>query len=65
MRVVIAGARFGGLDIANCPAGSLGDRVDVTPTKLHVTFGRTAVETIPPPCRVIAKLDISFRGERT
>jgi len=74
MRVVIAGAGFGGLEIATCLSEALGDGVDVTLidkndsfvlgyAKLDVMFGRTAPEAIHLPYSAIAKVGVTFRQE--
>ncbi|MGA2381893.1 MAG: FAD-dependent oxidoreductase [Gemmatimonadales bacterium] len=74
MRVVIAGAGFGGLEIATCLSEALGDEVDVTLIdkndsfvlgykKLDVMFGRTAPEAIHLPYRAFAKPGVTFKQE--
>jgi len=74
MRVVIAGAGFGGLEIATCLSEALGDGVDVTLidkndsfvlgyAKLDVMFGRTAPEAIHLPYGAFAKRGVTFRQE--
>jgi sulfide:quinone oxidoreductase len=74
MRVVIAGAGFGGLEIATCLSEALGDGVDVTLidqndsfvlgyAKLDVMFGRTAPDAIHLPYRAIAKPGVTFKQE--
>ena len=75
MRVVIAGAGFGGLEIATCLSEVLGDGVDVTLidkndsfvlgyAKLDVMFGRTAPGAIHLPYRAFAKRGVAFKQER-
>jgi sulfide:quinone oxidoreductase len=74
MKVVIAGAGFGGLEIATCLSEALGDGIDVTLidkndsfvlgyAKLDVMFGRTAPEAIHLPYRAIAKPGVTFKHE--
>jgi sulfide:quinone oxidoreductase len=74
MRVVIAGAGFGGLETATCLSEALGDAVSVTLIdksdsfvlgfkKLDVMFGRTAPDAIHLPYRAIAKRGVTFRQE--
>ena len=75
MRVVIAGAGFGGLEIATCLSEALGDGVAVTLIdqsdsfvlgyqKLDAMFRRTAPDAIHIPYRAIAKPGVTFRQER-
>jgi len=72
MKVVIAGAGFGGLEIATSLSETLGDGVTVTLidkndsfvfgyAKLDVMFGRTAPDAIHLPYRAIAKPGVTFR----
>ena len=74
MKVVIAGAGFGGLETATCLSEALGDKVDVTLidksdsfvfgfSKLDVMFGRAAPEAVHVPYRAISKAGVTFRQE--
>ncbi len=74
MKVVIAGAGFGGLETATCLSEALGSDVDVTLvdkndsfvigySKLDVMFGRTTAEAIHWPYRAFAKAGVTFRQE--
>ena len=74
MKVVIAGAGFGGLEIATCLSETLGGEVAVTLidkndsfvlgyAKLDVMFGRTPPEAIHLPYRAFAKPGVTFKQE--
>ena len=74
MKVVIAGAGFGGLETATCLSDSLGSDADVTLidksdsfvfgySKLDVMFGRTMPDAIHFPYRACAKAGVTFRRE--
>ncbi len=74
MKVLIAGAGFGGLETATCLSEALGRDVDVTLidkndsfvigySKLDVMFGRTTPEAIHWPYRAFAKTGVTFRQE--
>jgi sulfide:quinone oxidoreductase len=74
MKVVIAGAGFGGLETATCLSEALGSGVDVTLidkndsfvlgySKLDVMFGRTTPDAIHFPYRAFAKKGVTFRRE--
>jgi sulfide:quinone oxidoreductase len=75
VKVVIAGAGFGGLEIATSLSEALGDGVAVTLidkndsvgfgyAKLDVMFGRTAPEAIHLPYCAIAKPGVTVAQER-
>ncbi len=74
MKVVVAGAGFGGLETATCLSETLGGHADVTLidkndsfvlgyAKLDVMFGRTTVDAIRFPYRAFAKTGVRFRQE--
>jgi sulfide:quinone oxidoreductase len=74
LKVVIAGAGFGGLEIATSLSEALGEEAAVTLidksdsfvlgyAKLDVMFGRTEPEAIHLPYRAIAKPGVTFRQE--
>jgi len=71
MRVVIAGAGFGGLEVATCLSEELGNQIAVTLidkndsfvfgfSKLDVMFGRATPDEIRLPYRVIDKPGVTF-----
>ncbi|MDH4346497.1 MAG: FAD-dependent oxidoreductase, partial [Thermoleophilia bacterium] len=73
-RVVILGAGFGGLELATTLSETLGDEIDVTLidksdafvfgySKLDVLFGRTDLEAVRLPYRVIERPGVRFRQE--
>ncbi|HKU59503.1 MAG TPA: FAD-dependent oxidoreductase [Gaiellaceae bacterium] len=74
MRVVIAGAGFGGLELATLLAEGAPDDVDVTLidqsdafvfgySKLDVMFGRTTLDQVRLPYASIAKPGVRFAQE--